>query len=354
MTITRQPKSPKSKKHAEPQQAQSTENPLDDLVADTATPSTASPSLSKFDRINIIEIPRSQLKNAPYNPRKISPAALIDLRKSLQQHGVVEPFVWNVRTGNLVGGHQRLSQLDVLEGSPNYSVHVNKIDVDDRTEVALNIALNNPNMQGEYDIPALIDLLRDDKFDLDLTGFKSVDLELMAFDSGLDTTLISSMFTPEAIGQVNEMTADIDAVLDQSDQIRKRKVFQQQSRRQQPQDEDEQDGVSQRGDGPAGDKNSDVRYPEPATPITPNQSHTATANGPSLPADSPYNEAYFGGRKQRESESTKAQREQGYYLTLVFPSNEQKFAFCKAIGANERTPYFDGPTVAEMVLSASE
>lgn len=261
--------------------------------------------------------------------------------------------MWNVRTGNLVGGHQRLSQLDVLEGSPNYSVHVNKIDVDDRTEVALNIALNNPNMQGEYDIPALIDLLRDDKFDLDLTGFKSVDLELMAFDSGLDTTLISSMFTPEAIEQVNEITADIDSVLDQSDQIRKRKAASRQGhdkvatksdvepagRRQQPQDEDDQYG--------------DVRYPEPAAPVTPNQSHTATANGPSLPADSPYNEAYFGGRKQRESESTKAQREQGYYLTLVFPSNEQKFAFCKAIGANERTPYFDGPTVAGMMSAAS-
>lgn len=351
------------------QQAQSEENPLNDLVSGDAPDShpdshqdpqtTSTPSLSKFDRINVVEIPRSQLNNAPYNPRKISPSALIDLRKSLQNHGLVETLIWNERTGNLVGGHQRLSQLDILEGSPNYSIHVNKVDIDERAEVALNIALNNPGMQGEYDIPAMIDLLREDKFDLDLTGFKPIDFEMMALDSGLDTTLVSSMFTPEAIEQVNSMTADIDAVLDQSDQIRKRKAAQSQPlRRQQPQDEDDDQIQSEvrgtDGGSRVGVAQDHARYPEPALPITPNQSHTATANGPALPADSPYNEEYFGGRKQRESESTKAQREHGYFLTLVFPSNEQKFAFCKAIGASERTPYFDGPTVAGMIETAGD
>lgn len=320
-------------------------------------------SLSKFDRIDIVEIPRSRLKNAPYNPRKITPAALIDLRKSIQQHGLVEPLIWNERTGNLVGGHQRLSQLDILEGSPNYLIHVNKVNIDERSEIALNITLNNPNIQGEYDVPVLIDLLRNDRFDTDMTGFKPVDFEFMALNAGMDTSLIDSMFSPEAVEQINSMTAEIDMVMDQSDHIRKRNADQAKAkgkaaqpdqspqspdesqppkqasssspkpRRQQPQDEDDTAEVS-------GKSTSGAKQPVAEPAIT---------SSPPVKKDGPYSEEYFSKTRRRESDSTRAQRQQGYYLTLSFATNEQKFAFCRAIGADERTPYYDGPTVAAML-----
>ena len=54
------------------------------------------------------------LDPAPYNPRSISPDALDGLRHSVERFGLVEPIVWNRRTGHVVGGHQRLKVLQRL------------------------------------------------------------------------------------------------------------------------------------------------------------------------------------------------------------------------------------------------
>lgn len=48
---------------------------------------------------------------ADYNPRKISSQQLKRLKKSLNEFGDLSGFVVNVRTGNLIGGHQRLKCL---------------------------------------------------------------------------------------------------------------------------------------------------------------------------------------------------------------------------------------------------
>lgn len=56
----------------------------------------------------------TELKAAAYNPRKdLQPedAEYQKLRRSFEEFGYVEPVVWNERTGNLVGGHQRLKIL---------------------------------------------------------------------------------------------------------------------------------------------------------------------------------------------------------------------------------------------------
>lgn len=72
----------------------------------------------------------------------------------------MEPPVWNKRTGNLVGGHQRLGQIDALEGTDDYLIDVACVDVDHQQEVALNLALNNRNIQGDWDEEALAELLQ--------------------------------------------------------------------------------------------------------------------------------------------------------------------------------------------------
>jgi ParB-like chromosome segregation protein Spo0J len=58
--------------------------------------------------------PLSELIPAPYNPRAISPEALAGLRGSVERFGLVEPVVWNRRTGRVVGGHQRLKVLQQM------------------------------------------------------------------------------------------------------------------------------------------------------------------------------------------------------------------------------------------------
>lgn len=50
----------------------------------------------------------SDLKPAEYNPRKISADQLKNLKKSIEEFGDLSGIVFNRRTGNVVGGHQRL------------------------------------------------------------------------------------------------------------------------------------------------------------------------------------------------------------------------------------------------------
>ena len=64
--------------------------------------------------MEIRRVPVSKLNPAAYNPRKdLQPgdAEYQKLARSLEQFGCVEPVVWNERTGNVVGGHQRLKIL---------------------------------------------------------------------------------------------------------------------------------------------------------------------------------------------------------------------------------------------------
>lgn len=135
---------------------------------------------SAFQKFETDTIHRSQIQGAPYNPRTIDDAARARLAKSLQKHGLVETLVWNRRTGVLVGGHQRLAALDMLEGSENYELTVAVIDVNDREEKALNVQLNNPSMQGEWDLDKLAAFNTDFGLDLEKDlGFTEFDVVTM-------------------------------------------------------------------------------------------------------------------------------------------------------------------------------
>jgi hypothetical protein len=126
-------------------------------------------------------IRRRQILNAKYNPRKIKAANRARLRKSLAEHGLVTTLVWNKRTGNLVGGHRRLDEIDAVEGTDDYALTVAVIDVDPLREKALNLILNNPAAQGEYDDKLLSKLLQElaGKIDKELTGFDENEVERM-------------------------------------------------------------------------------------------------------------------------------------------------------------------------------
>jgi hypothetical protein len=104
------------------------------------------------------EIKTMKLKDlvpADYNPRTISSDALNGLSASLKKFGLVQPIVYNKRTKRIVGGHQRVNALK-LNGETDATVVV--VDLKESDEKALNITLNNPNIQGEF-TDALNDLL---------------------------------------------------------------------------------------------------------------------------------------------------------------------------------------------------
>ena len=97
------------------------------------------------------------LKMAEYNPRKISDDAFEGLGASINKFGLMIPIVWNKRTGNIVGGHQRYKHLLEM-GETETEVVV--VDLDGNEEVALNITLNNPNIRGKFtsDVTRLLKL----------------------------------------------------------------------------------------------------------------------------------------------------------------------------------------------------
>ena len=124
-----------------------------------------------------------KLNPAKYNPRKeLKPGdpEFEKLKRSIQEFGLVEPIILNKRTGNVVGGHQRLSVLKHLGYSETDCVIV---DLDDAKEKTLNIALNK--ISGQWDDELLSALLKDIEksgFDVSLTGFDAAEIESMFDD----------------------------------------------------------------------------------------------------------------------------------------------------------------------------
>ena len=120
-------------------------------------------------KLHIETRPLAELREAPYNPRTISDEVLNSLSASIARFGLVEPIIWNRRTGNVVGGHQRLKVL-VAQGVEETDVVV--VDLAPDEERTLNVALNK--ITGEWDLPKLSAVLAELQLagaDLDLTGF---------------------------------------------------------------------------------------------------------------------------------------------------------------------------------------
>ncbi|MDP1660724.1 MAG: ParB N-terminal domain-containing protein, partial [Phycisphaerales bacterium] len=92
--------------------------------------------------MNIRSVKIAKLKPAPYNPRiELKPGDEVfeRLKASMESFGVVEPIVWNQRTGHVVGGHQRLA---VMVELGHTSAEVVVVHLTPAREKALNLALN--------------------------------------------------------------------------------------------------------------------------------------------------------------------------------------------------------------------
>jgi hypothetical protein len=133
--------------------------------------------------MDIVTKPIEALTPADYNPRvALQPKdpRYRKLKRSLERFGLVEPLVWNRRSGRVVGGHQRLR---VLADLGHTQVPVAVVDLDDDQEKALNIVLNNREAQSDWDLPRLTQLLDELAAapvpQLSATGFDPSHVELM-------------------------------------------------------------------------------------------------------------------------------------------------------------------------------
>jgi len=113
----------------------------------------------------------NDLKPAPYNNRvrQISQAALKGLQHSLERHGDISGITYNLETGNLVSGHQRIEALKAKYGADNLRLEPAPIDgqgviyapdgntysvryvrLSPAEEKAANLAANSTDIAGEF------------------------------------------------------------------------------------------------------------------------------------------------------------------------------------------------------------
>jgi hypothetical protein len=146
------------------------------------------------------------LVEAPWNPRVIGEGAKQRLRAAIRDHGLVETLVWNERTGHVVSGHQRLAILDGLERSRNYEVTVAVVDVDEAEEKRLNVILNNPSIQGDWNVEALAALSLEHGLTFASMGFSEADVDfLFEGDSRFSKLFHDTAEVKEAKEQLKQM-----------------------------------------------------------------------------------------------------------------------------------------------------
>jgi hypothetical protein len=167
---------------------------------------------SQFEKYEIEEIHREALKNAPYNPRVISAKAKKALKMNLEKVGLLAPIIWNRRTGNIVSGHQRINALDALEKSYDYLVKVAVVDLDEKTEKEQNIFMNNPEVQGDFDLEGLESMIKDANLNVEEMGFDQGDIMNFFGESALSNDELADMSN-----KLHEMRDGFDKIKANSD-----------------------------------------------------------------------------------------------------------------------------------------
>lgn len=95
----------------------------------------------------IKQLPITVLADTRENPRTIKKSARKALDSLLDEFGLVGALQYNRRTGELVGGNQRIDKLR-RQGVTHVAVAV--LDLDEHRARALVVGLNNPKSQGVY------------------------------------------------------------------------------------------------------------------------------------------------------------------------------------------------------------
>ena len=139
---------------------------------------------TKHQRYETCVVMRSAIHEHPLNPRVISDKAKKNLKGDIQEFGLLSPILVSRATMYVLGGHQRLAQLDKLEkyseGKNDYALEINLTEMmDEASELKIIAKLNNKNSQGEWDIELLADLNLEHGLSFEAMGFDNLDVSLM-------------------------------------------------------------------------------------------------------------------------------------------------------------------------------
>ncbi len=151
--------------------------------------------------MEIKQVKIEELKPADYNPRILSEKQYHELRRSLEEFGLVDPIIVNSnpdRFNIVIGGHQRLR---VAKDIGYTEVPVYYVNLSEEQEKKLNLRLNK-NV-GEWDFDALANYF--DSGMLFDVGFTEKDLSL-----GLPENFVANDVNEEWVGMptVNETKVD--------------------------------------------------------------------------------------------------------------------------------------------------
>lgn len=149
----------------------------------------------------IVTMSVESLNPAAYNPRFIDKPAKAGLGASLKKFGMLQPIVWNKRSGNIVGGHKRL---ELLIENEIEETQVVVVDMDDAAEKAANLTLNNPGITGVFtdDLPDVLSEVRDV---ISLEDFMALRLDVLDVPPPKDLALDSSLSYAIQIGCATEV-----------------------------------------------------------------------------------------------------------------------------------------------------
>jgi hypothetical protein len=162
----------------------------------------------------LIDLTVAKLRPAKYNPRTITDSRLNKLSQSLDTFGDLSGVVFNIRTGNLVSGHQRMKtvgkspskivqkehkddkgtvsvgHIDVKTKNGHIKIPFRAVDWDIRKEKAANVAANAHG--GAFDKEKLTLVLADlenvKEFDLDIVGLDPLTLKSLRTKDALPTS----------------------------------------------------------------------------------------------------------------------------------------------------------------------
>lgn len=259
---------------------------------------------SQYQKFQKMTLHRSELKEAPYNPRKISKPNEKRLRKGIEQHGFVGGIIWNKRTGHVVSGHQRLAQLDALEGTDDYTLDVDVIDVTDPEEREINVILNNAAVQGEFDedkLGVVIDFLKEHNRSVERTGFSMADIQLMLGDDYLQ-------------GEFADQRDAEAAALEMLAKVR-------------------EEGKQ------AEDEFFDVEEGENISTTVPSKPAEKDETG--APVGEPQYESELKERREQLRDENADAEEADFVVTFVFNNNRSLLKFLSKVGLDPQSRYFD-------------
>jgi DNA modification methylase len=139
------------------------------------------------------KIKLTDIHEAEYNPRVMTESEMNKLENSLNEFGMVDPIIINLKNNKIIGGHQRYKAIlnkYYEEGEFNPELNLIRLgdvgwcftdtDVtikDENHEKALNLALNK--ISGDWDnekLNNIIEELSTEGFNIDLTGFTELEI----------------------------------------------------------------------------------------------------------------------------------------------------------------------------------